>query len=207
MKINVCTEYADNYQEIADITLPLMKEYCKRNGYSFDEIRLEDGNQYPFKKHEYFKKTMLHKDVEAIFYLDIDAAITNMTTRVESFISVGYDFFITEDFNELNGGAVIILNTKSGRQFNDFILNQKDNFENEQNAYNHFRLELPQMKVLQHPSINSYRYSLYPECKGYVGREDLGDWVEGNFVLHVPGASLNQRIKILSELKDTIIYE
>jgi len=200
MKVVVCTEYGDNYKEIAEITGFVMKEYCERHGYSFVEIKLEDGNNYAYKKHEAFEQIM-KSDVDLIWYLDADAIITNMKIPITDFVDDYYPVYITKDANELNGGSLIIKNNKAGRMFNEIVLQNRDMFPNEQNFYNSMPMLMfgPDiMKILPHPSINSYRYDLYEHHPEYVGREDLGDWVAGkSFVLHTPGLPFEKRIEVL----------
>jgi hypothetical protein len=203
MKVIVCTEYGENYKEIAKITVPIFREYCQRHGYEFRELLLEDGNDYAFKKHELFRELMMD-DIDVIAYFDVDILVTNLSFKIEDFLDNEHDYFLTKDFNELNNGACIIKNTEGGRWINDLILASKDFFDNEQNTINSYMIS-PQfnqfVKVLQHPSINSYDYSLYPECKDYR-RRDQGHWHEYDFVLHVPALGLEKRIE---KLKNTPI--
>ena len=198
MKVTVVSMWAKNYSEIAEITIPNLLSYCERHGYDFRSILLEDGNAYHFRKHEFFKE-LFETDVDVIFYLDVDCLITNHNIKVEDFINDTYCFYITKDVHELNGGAVIIKNDRAGRMLNDIILGERDMFENEQNVYNSFPMitvGVEFMKILNHPSINSYDYSLYPEYPNIREREQ-GHWHEGDFVLHVPGAPMNVRIERL----------
>jgi hypothetical protein len=199
--IVVFTEYGENYRGIVDVTLPVMKKYCNKHGYAFIELVLGNGNDYAYKKHKEFGKLFYHaNEIEAIFYLDADCLITNLNHRVEDFLDNEHDYFLTKDFNELNNGVCIIRNTEAGRFINDTILSGEGYYENEQNAINDFMKD-PRfnrhVKVLPHPSINSYRYDLYPECASCVGVEDLGDWRPGHFILHTPGLAIEKRIEIL----------
>ena len=196
--------YGSNYAEIAAITVPVMKRYCDKQGYEFRELLLEGGgNDYAFKKHEFFTE-LFKEDINVIWYLDVDAIITNLTTPIAGFLMQEFSFYLTRDFNELNGGSVIIRNTGKGRLINTFVLDYKNDFENEQNLYNDkkfIEIIYGEYAVLPHPSINSYRYDLYPECSSYVGKRELGDWHEGDFVLHVPGLSIEKRIEVLKSAK------
>lgn len=202
MKIVCCTYYSPSHKELADICLPNLFEYCSRHGYYMWVENIEN-DKWEYVKHETFK-VLFEKEFDVIWYRDIDSVITNMSATITDFIDDEHDFFITKDFNELNGGSVIIKNNKFGRWFNSAILNLRGDFNNEQNCINgfyKFKKVANHIKVLSHPSINSYHYDLYPECKDCVGREDWGDWKEGNFVLHVPALSMEQRIKTLRQAK------
>lgn len=201
MKIAVVTMWAGNYMGIAELTLPVMREYCKFHNYEFREIWLENGNEYHFKKHEYFTE-LFKSDIEAIWYLDIDCLITDIAKPITDFMDEEHDLFITEDKTELNGGSIIIKNTAWARAFNDLVLEQRKNFDNEQNVYVAFhpiQVISNKINVLPHPSINSYLYELYPEY-GKLTLEE-GQWEEGCFVLHTPAAPMNVRIDALKNAK------
>ena len=202
MKVTVVSMWAKNYSEIAEITIPNLLSYCERHGYDFRSILLEDGNAYHFRKHEFFKELM-ETDVDVIFYLDVDCLITNHNYEVEDFMEDGFDFFVTEDVHEINGGSLILRNNEYGEWVNNMVLANKGKHENEQNVYNANRdmaLIGRYMRILPHPSINSYDYSLYPEYPHIRSREQ-GHHHETDFVLHVPGAPMNVRIERLKSAK------
>lgn len=205
MKILCCTMFSPSHEGLADISVPNLQEYCKIHGYDMRIIYIEN-DKWEYKKHEAFSE-YFKEGYDLIFYKDVDSVITNLKTPITDFIDDYYSFYLTKDFTELNGGSVIIKNTELGRVFNDMVLENRDMFENEQNFYNSMTMVIfgiDIMKPIPHPSINSYNYSLYPECKEYVGREDLGDWKVGNFLLHVPALQMEQRIKILKQSKITL---
>lgn len=202
MKVVVATMYSPSHQELADLTVPNMKEYAQKHNYDTHEIKIEN-DKWEYKKHEEFKE-LFKQGYDLIWYKDVDSIITNMTIPITDFIDEDNSFYLTLDFTELNGGSVIIKNTDYGNRFNEDALSQRTWYQNEQNFYNSITRRCL-LKVLPHPSINSYNYSLYPECKEYVGREDLGDWQEGNLLLHVPALQMKDRIETLKNAK--IIYE
>lgn len=208
MKVVCCTITSDCRKGLFDIFYPNLEKYAATHGYDTFIIRVQDG-EWEYKKHEAFK-LFFESGYDLIWYRDDDSLITNMTIPITQFIDDYYSFYLTKDFTEFNGGSVIIRNTKVGREFNEMVLANRDMFENEQNFYNSMPmivLGIDIMKPLPHPSINSYDYSCYPECKEYVGREDLGDWHPGNFVIHFPALSIENRIAMMQEYKDKIIYE
>jgi hypothetical protein len=202
MRVVCCTYYSPSHKELADICLPNLSEYCSRHGYYMWVENIEN-NKWGYVKHEIFKG-LFEKGFDVVWYKDIDSLITNLSVPIEGFIDDEHHFFITKDFNELNGGSVIVKNTKIGRLFNDLILWQRKDFENEQNAYNFWAkyLEPTLIKILPHPSINSYRYDLYPECEN-VRSIYQGHWREGDFVLHTPGLPMEKRIEVLKQAKIT----
>lgn len=199
MKIMVVTMWGDDYKDLADISVPNMVDYCNRNGYYPYQITLGSSKNVWYKKHETFN-WMLEMDIDAIFYKDVDTLFTNFKHKIEDFIDNEHHYFLTRDFNELNNGVCIIRNTKEAKALNNLILAQRKDFPNEQNALNWWikYLHPSLIKVVCHPSFNSYKYSEYKECSSWVGKPGLGDWEEGeSFVLHVPGLSLERRLEVL----------
>lgn len=203
MKVVCCIMYSPSHKELANIAIRNLQEYCRTHGYIEYYIDYIEDGKWEYEKHKAFKK-LFEYGYDLIWYRDVDSLVTNMTIPITDFIDYHYSFYITKDFNELNGGSVIIKNDKHGSEFNKIVLEAKPSFENEQNFYNAVIDDMyfsNKIKVLPHPSINSYRYDLYPECKEYVGKEDLGDWKEGNFVLHVPALPLEKRAEVLRVAK------
>lgn len=199
--IRLLTVFNNDYLDIANITLPNTMEYCSRHGYLLGQANIGTSH-WAYKKHEYIK-SLFNEGADVVFYLDIDAMITNHTIAIEEFLDSEYSFFITKDVHELNGGVIMIKNNEEGRWVNDIILSRKGVDENEQNAIN-FLMESPQfnqfVKVWRHPSFNSYDYSLYPEYPNIRKREE-GHHHDGDFILHTPGAPMAKRIETLKNAK------
>lgn len=201
MRIMVCTMFGLAYKGLADICVPNLQEYCQRHGYIPKIIKVNDNDCW-FYKHKFFTSVMSKGEADIIFYCDIDSLITNHTLSIENFIDKKYSFYITRDFNELNGGVVVIKNDRVGRMINSYVLSAENKYENEQNVYNSEEFKdfnSGFYSVLPHPSFNSYQYSLYPECSSYVGRQSKGDWQQGDFLIHFPGLPIEKRIELMNE--------
>ncbi len=199
--------YSPSHEGLADICVPNLERYAKRHGYELRTIHIEN-DKYHYKKHEAFKEWMDKDECDVIFYCDVDTLIMNHEYRVEDFINGDDFFYITADPNGLNGGVVIFRNGMRGKIFNDFVLEQRFNYENEQNVYDAFREHKNvgrMISVKPHPSFNQYDYSLYIECKDRMGREDLGDWQPGNFLIHFPALSPGNKIAMMQEYSKKII--
>lgn len=194
--------FSPSHRPLADVSVPNLEEYTKRHGYDIWLIEIMN-DKWEYKKHETFD-ILFDLGYDVIWYKDIDTVITDMTKPITDYLDDYYSFYLTKDATELNGGSVIIKNTMVGRELNRMVLGERGMFENEQNVYNSFPMLIfgvDFMKILPHPSINSYQYSLYKECPQYVGSEDLGDWRPGNFVLHVPALPMEKRIEVLKNAK------
>lgn len=205
--MNICcfSMWGDNYAEIAAITQPVLQAYCGKHGYSYSELILEGtGNDYAYKKHEYIKE-LFKQDIDVVFYIDCDAIVTNLTIPVTNYLEDDYSFFATKDANEINTGVILIRNDKNGNWYNDYVLSRKNDYGNEQNIANAVEFAFKDfMKIVPHPSFNSYDYSLYKEFS-FIKDRNLGQWHEGDFVFHVPALSIENRIKQLKTKK--IIYD
>ena len=207
MKILLTTEYGGNYAEIAGVTVPVMRKYCERHGYDFRILVLEGtGNEYAYEKHKFFRE-LFKEDYDVIAYFDVDILITNHSIKLDSFIDKEHELFLTYLVSELNGGAMIIKNSLWGNMINNFILDARHKFENEQNVINYYRhhpMFQAKMKVVPHPSFNSMNYDYYPELQNFKTLE-LGHWVEGeSFVLHTPGLGIQQRLDVLKNTPITL---
>lgn len=206
MRICVLVLYSDGWSEIAKVVIPNLSEYCKRHGYHLDAIiyRQEDFTlDFGYNKireiKNYFEKDLF----DVIWSLDLDTLITNHNIKLENFLDKDFDFFITKDVNGINGGSFIARKSKWLMFFLELVLGLKgmQGMYCEQDAirtyYEYHANE--KIKILPHPSINSYKYELYPEFD--ITEEEKGQWHEGNFVLHLPALSIEKRIEILRETK------
>lgn len=204
MRIVCMTMYSPSNQLLADITVPNLKEYTDRHGYELYELKIDDG-KFHYEKHLAVKDLFKH-GVDIIFYKDVDSLITNLQKPITDFIDTEHDFFITKDCNEINGGSLIIINTVWSRMFNDFVLFKKYDYNNEQEVYVAYQYDKrfkDKIKILPHPSINSYLYELYPSIPQKTHEE--GQWEEGDFLLHLPATTITQRINIFNEYKNKIV--
>lgn len=212
LKIGLLTAYYDNYKPLANIVVPNLQGYCQKQGYGlYDYVLPQEGIHYSFKRVEMLRKLFDYHKIDVIFCTDIDILITNYNIKIESFLSDQHDFFITKDVNGINAGNFIIKNTEWSRSFLDFILSKKDSFDNDQNVIEAFKDEAewkPKIKILSHPTINSYPYDYYAPSWGVIGdrvierpTEKEGDWKEGNFLMHLPGMNLEKRLEILKDVE------
>lgn len=209
MKIAVLTIFADNYSELANVTLPSDREYCLKHNYDFIEHKLEGGD-YHYKKHELL--TDLLDKYNVILYKDIDSIFTNHSLYIEDWVT-DKDVYFTKDINEICGGVFIMRCTQWTKEWNKFILSQRGNYPNEQNVYNSFhKLFEHRIQILPQSTINSYKYQFYGDRFGKISGEPPiempnhknGQWQRGDFILHCPGIPYNTRINILEEVKNHI---
>jgi hypothetical protein len=207
MTIGVLTSYYANYKSLADLVIPNLQGYCKKNDYVFYNYMLPEGGlHFSFKRMKMLRE-LLNYGADVILCTDIDILITNYNTKIERFLDSEHDFYITKDVNGINAGNFIIKNTDWSKSFLDFILSKVDSFENDQcviEAIHNDPEWKDKIKILSHPSVNSYPYDLYAPSWGAIGdriierpTHEEGDWKAGDFLIHLPGMTLDKRIEIL----------
>lgn len=190
--------YTPDWQDLADLVLPRVKEYCAAHRYFIAIVCNEkDEKEIGFRKMQTLKTALPLFD--AIWVLDLDTLITNTSIRFTSFVDTNHDIFITQDIHGINAGSWIARNTKHTMQFIDDVLNDFDAPEEQTVMKRH--IHRIRVKILPHPSINSYKYELYRDEIG-ERRMDVadGEWNEDCLLLHLPGIGLQKRIEIFKSL-------
>jgi hypothetical protein len=201
--------YTEGWSNIAGIVLPNIKAYAKKYGYTLRHECFPEPypSDFGYKKLEK-TQALLDEGFEAVWNLDLDTLITDMNFKVDDWLNVQDSLFITESVNGINAGSFILMNTQWSRWFINECLKRRgdEGVYCEQDAMNDFIKEYGwnNICIMPHPSINSFRYDLYPEHPEIREVKD-GHWVEGSsFVLHLPGISMSDRYRILSTTKITL---
>lgn len=205
MKVAVTTFYTKSYDKLAEITISAMKDYCEKHGYYFNSTILNDDERCHFVK---TKDTLelFDKEFDVVMAIECDALITNPEIKVESFIDTEHSIFLTKDINGPNSGIIICRNTGYAKEFLNFIQSKKDFYGDEQNLFEQYQHNC--IKYLTHPSINSFPYKYYEPSYGKIGYKEgdkiekptheQGDWEDGDFIMHLPGITLQKRIEIFN---------
>ena len=206
MKIVVSVLYTDSWVDIARVVLPNLYQYCKRHGYYLDARCFPEPypSDFGFRKIDVIKELFLYQNTDIVWSLDLDTMITNHRMKIEDFVDEDHDFFITKDYNGINGGSFIVKKSDWAIKFLDYLLNCKGclTIYCEQDAINDYmqvNANDPKIKILPHPSINSYHYELYHEIPKQ--KHEQGNWQEYDFVLHLPGIGMSKRLAILKSTK------
>lgn len=204
MKISVLTLYFENYKPLADLVLPNWQRYCDKNGYNLvtycgDYIMPHAPIGFQKVRFAYDTLFKQENEIDALLVLDLDIIITNPEVKVEIFLDDTHDYFVTADVNGLNNGSFIVKKSAGGKAILEYILENKYRHFNEQDMLK-FHLDEPllveKLKILEHPSINSYWYDLYPAYSS-LPQPISGEWSEKDLLLHLPGLSLHHRLELL----------
>jgi len=212
MSAAVLTTQSESWKNLGDLVIPNMEAYCNKQGYKL--IVHSIPSTFEFYKINAIYAALDLFGYDLVFCLDLDTLITNHNIRFETFVDTEHDFYITQDINEINVGAVIVRRSNWSENLLLDIL--ESDAENEQNALKP-HMGHPKVKILEHPSINSYPYDEYAPSWGLIpGRAPLlgiegkptheqGNWQPGDFIAHLPGLTNARRIEIFNRLKEHVI--
>jgi hypothetical protein len=193
--------HTPNYRRIADVTWPNKVEYAAKHGYQayckMDGFTLKyaSGEKVPLIK-EYF---LAHPEVKWAWWLDADTLITNFHHRIEDHIDDRYHFIISSDIHGMNAGSFFIRNSLEGRTYINWMLAQYPVFET---LYGFFAeqkcveasYEIPAwkklIKIVPQKDFNSY--DLWPNTG--LNQAPNSIWEPGDFVVHWPGSTMENRV-------------
>lgn len=202
MTFAIFTSYDKPYKKVADITVPIMAEYCDRWGYEF---QVRQNPVYPngiiwgrindFMAYDGSAEWMVH--------LDADVLITNLKSKLEMVIE---DFAHTpfkpiiitgEDHNGINDGFLACKNPSRSTLNALWEPKKYDCFQTALTA--NVRGLVGVWAPVHQRLVNSYHPGEYP------GQDPKGQWEHGDFILHLPGRSNERRVELLNEYLPKII--
>lgn len=207
MSITVLILYTTSWQSLADMVIPNAKMYCDKNNYTLQVLEYNEPYPSDFGFNKIIEiNNLFNNSTKIVWSLDLDALITNKNIKIEDFLDDEHDFFICKDYNGINAGSFILRKSKWSENFINYILEQRNKVYCEQDAIESYLDEFPndeKIKILNHPSINSYLYELYPEIPKQT--HEQGNWEIGDFVLHLPGMNMSKRVETFTKIKPEIL--
>jgi hypothetical protein len=224
MRSICCVSYCqENYRPLAELTLYENRvEYARKHEFGMVFEIFPDGppgehwkttmRRMSFKKFEVILKAMSLSNADWIWYADADGMVMNMHFDLLAYAeSLGEGcIFNTLDSNGPNGGSMLIANNPRSKAFLQMALELQADpsvpYDNE--AMDVIAQQSPgtYIKIPQKP-INTYDYNLYPG-QGNAPFDAAGKpgWYEpGDFFLHWPGRTLEQRITHYTVMKEKVI--
>lgn len=207
--IAISCQYNDSFASVADLTVPIMQEYCDRHGYHL----LLNKNRAIKRSIVWDRYDIILEnltDYYAIVHMDCDLVVTNHYIRIEDLIDRTIrDIIISRAQTEqgewrFNDGVAIFRNSLSMQNIlqaaweipdDDFVKCGQDALELlwRHGKAGHFNL-IPQK------SLNSFLYSEYS-----MPETTPGNWTPGDFVLHMPGRTNERRCELIHETIPKII--
>lgn len=210
---NICVAYlfGENYSELAQVCVTSLIKYCEKHKYDCYTkcVSVNKKGWYGFINTKIGRALLDEYDL--IFVMESDFLITNPNIKVEDLIDEQHSFFICKDRNNINGGSWIAKGNKDGKDFLDFINRFEDECEHEQTPFELWCESDYRVKILTHSSINSIPYQYYKPSYGKIGyiegekvnmpTTEEGNWTPQSLNCHLPGRSLEDRIKIFTDIK------
>lgn len=223
----------EQYQPLGDKTWTENKvEYAKRHGYAAlcKTSNFKEGVGIGYQKIHFAKEVLeTHPEYEWIWWTGTDTMITNFAVRLEDRVDNRYHFMISVDVNGLNADSFLVRNTPQGRGMIDSILALEEecskHWDTEQRAMAMVMgVPIPGerawpispfvnlkegyesiVKILPQRFMNSFNYQLYH----YTDQRDKlgidGNWNPGDWLIHWPATSLEQRLQLADFYKQYII--
>ena len=223
--------YDDLYEEMANITIDQnIKGYCELHGYNLIRHKIENvdnGRAPQWQKIIESINILQSSDLDWLFFIDLDCLIMNQSIKLESFIDEKYSFIIPShgidaldfpmEINEFGDNNVItcayfVKNDEIGIEILKSIWECRGLPEGvEINEFDHegrqCRITLampefkPYVKIVEERLLNRFWHMNSPFMVMHtIGINDL-TWKPRDFIVHVTGYALQERIKLLSDLE------
>lgn len=207
--MKVLMHYTFGWQKLMDFVYPNLMEYCRKHRYQMALLCVNDYKRYTGEhKIKQIISEVGYGDIALV--LDADTYITNHLIDFEQFVDKDHDLYLTKDINGINTGVFIVKMTPWMQNLLNYVNNtiQSGDFNCEQDAIaeyiNNFGLD--RIKIVDHPSFNSYPIDLYAPSYGKINYEEdefvkkptheQGAWQMGDYILHAPGLTIEKRIEL-----------
>lgn len=208
MNLTLLTHYIptpkEDYQIIADLTIPTKDAYCARFGCRhmvhagpYGNERLYWAIQRLQLIYDYLFSGV--NDVDAVWALNPQSLITSLKVDVAQYLMPEHDFWITADINGLNAGSFIVRKSEWSKRWLSLLIDRASRtldcwYEQRQMQHHYLMPEwATKIKVLDHPSLQSYDYRLYGRGPGTPGH-----WERGHLVLSLPGTTFDHRVSYIT---------
>lgn len=163
-----------------------------------------------------------YPEAEWIWLTGTDSMVTNFDIRIEDKIAEAcqdgdWDIIVSSDFNEIiNNDSMLVRNSENSRDYFQYLIDNMHDFVYHRYAEQGYMIETYDqyreiIKLMPQRFMNSYEYKmyrvqpwLYNDTKDVFGND--GQWREGDWFVHWPGTQYNERLKLIEEYKDKIIY-
>lgn len=172
-----------------------------------------------------------YPDCEWLWWTGTDTLITNFETKIEDKIDNNYHIIMSVDINGINDDSMLIRNSPEGLAFLNHIQELEEEFmqywDVEQGAMCH-AMGFPRtgdpswpkgadiivnekyrsiVKLMPQRYMNSFNYEIYGNF--YSQHNDRmgfdGNWQPGDWLIHWPATSVEQRIQLANAYKEHII--
>lgn len=203
MKIKIISAYAGSYKEYIDISSFAIERYCSKHNYDYSIYSIPHTFNRP---HSWFKiskflEILANEDYDYTLWLDADATIVSINTKLESFIKENKNIYISKDMNNINCGIILIKNDNLTKQYLDEVWNKTKYINHhwwEQAAFielidSNFSNICQSIEYLDQSIFNAYDYNYYTE------KRPEGQVNDKSIIFHAPGLSHDTRLNLIKK--------
>jgi len=226
MNIALANIYTKNILPLAVITTEYNKrKYCEKHGYDLIIKKNNFAYPHlGFAKINMILDMLKSNKYDWVYWCGSDTMITNYDIKLEDMIDDDYHFIISYDVWDFNSDSFLIRNSEEAIKFFTHIESLYDIYVDQNGDALDMGMRLPDgggrawaeqgamtdlyqqnheyqkiIKPMPQKFMNSYLYNLYPsswhqkakDCKG-----NDGQWSNGDFLIHWPGMSNQNRISL-----------
>lgn len=221
MKIALVQQYTSDYQPLADLTIANHLEYCQKHGYDYHVYKenIPYNPNFGFLRFPVLLDLFKTRNYDYIHFSGIDTLIMNFNIKIEDWIDNEHDFFVAKEtsggYRALNADVFIVKNSEKGRGWLEFVYSKWGEYVNtpwreqkvmidyiDKPPYNEF------IKIMPMQSFNSYPWRFYDENQSghaTIHKGEPGDFKLGDFLLHAPGHTMANRLRIWAEFLPQVI--
>lgn len=206
----LCAWKGDDWIALADIVLPVFREYANKWGYKLlihEGVYGNSGWHFPVQKMAWVRDVVLENSDDYFWVVDLDILITNFNIPVMEFVDSEYHVFMARDItNRPNCGSYIVKNSPEAIQWLTAVCDMRETTTSEQDAIIRLSEMEPTKSItrhLPHGTINQIPYQYYDVIGEH--RRDEGNWVPGDLLAHLPGMTPSARTQIFSGLLPEVI--
>lgn len=225
--IIMATVHTDNIKEMSDKTWEGNKVlYAEKHGYATC-AKTDDFAFAPeyigFERIQFIRDLLeAYPDAEWIWLTGTDSMVTNFEIRIEDKIAEAcqdkdWDIIVSSDFNEIiNNDSMLVRNSQNSRDYFEYLIDNMEEYVYHRYAEQGYMIDTYEqykdiIKLMPQRFMNSYEYRmytvqpwLYKDTTDVFGND--GQWRDGDWFVHWPGTQFNERLKLIEEYKDKIIY-
>jgi len=220
--IILATLHNNNFQELATETWDNNKiKYAEKHDYAYlsktdDFYGFEPG----FEKIQFLIDTFeAYPEASWIWWTGTDSMVTNFNIRVEDKIAEAgdADVIMSADFNyKINCDSILVKNSDKAKAWLKDIMDNMKDYHTHQFKEQQFMLDsldkyTDTVKLMPQNFMNSYEYKMYKVAPWLYEKEtdvngDRGQWEAGDWLVHWPGTQYRERLLLVKETKEKIIY-
>lgn len=227
--IVLATMHDDKYKELANETWENNKvKYAEKHGYGY-VAKTDDFYGFPpgFEKIQFILDTFeAYPEITWLWWTGTDSMVTNFETRIEDKVKLEdtntkevFDSHVimSSDFNfDINCDSMLVKNSAEARTWLQDIMDNMPKYANHQFKEQQYMLDSLDkynntVFIMPQHYMNSYEYRMYTVPPwNYTKTTDVNDhrgqWETGDWLIHWPGTQPMERMQLVKEYKERIIY-